>query len=792
MTSRKLIRPGLMAVSEWPTLVKATAIMIVITLVASLLVMLIVSQISRQALLTEEMENMEQTTQLEATRLTATIDRKIAALNRDAVLLASQNALTDNGDPVKSDITRSLDAFRNQSEGFEAILLVSDDGSLLVMSPALPAGSSFDASKLVWFDETGKNVFIAGPSEETWLTGMDGIHIAVPVTDTASGETIGALYAVYDPDLFFNSRESEHAEGSQQAEGPLSVNVYSADGKPFFGSLYAPAPLPTEVQKQVNSSASGSIIVSSGMQLPQVYAYTHLSSLGVEDSPASDLEWIITTQRGYLPMQEQLAAQGRILSEIIGAAALAICAGFALTGYILYRPTATLLESAEQIIASDDTEVSILSQVAAYDLKTLSAALQTLLGRLRYRATQLDAAAAVSRESVTYDIHTLLDRLVGVIREHLAFPAVYLYQVEPDGMRAHIEVGYGTSDNLTLRPGTSIILSEQNIVGRALLKNETQWYKGLRASFRGKSDEPAEVVVPLRGAISSALHIVGSGPDAFSQTDVNIFELIANEIAAILDNHMLIEQAQKAREEAERANQIKSQFLAAMSHELRTPLNSIINFSMFVAQGAVGTINEKQEELLRMVIDSSEHLLSLINDVLDISKIESGLLDLLVDQDVDLNRILSGVITTGRGLLGDKPVELVLDISDLPPIVADQRRVRQIILNIVSNACKFTAEGSITIRAWQENEEIKIMVKDTGPGIAAEDHEVVFETFRQTEVGLAHGTGTGLGMPISRRLAEAHGGRLWVESESGTGATFYIVLPVHSEELARRAYKKSE
>jgi signal transduction histidine kinase len=245
-----------------------------------------------------------------------------------------------------------------------------------------------------------------------------------------------------------------------------------------------------------------------------------------------------------------------------------------------------------------------------------------------------------------------------------------------------------------------------------------------------------------------------------------------------------ISEAQTAREEAERANQVKSAFLASMSHELRTPLNSVINFSKFVIKGVMGPVNERQEEALGKVINSAKHLLQLINDVLDMSKIESGSLSLFVEENIDLNDILKTVAATAEGLLGEKPVALQLEVDDsLPGLTGDRKRILQIMLNVVSNACKFTQDGHIKIAAHRQDGHINLAVEDTGPGIAPEDHGAVFEAFKQTDTGLRQGGGTGLGMPISRSLAEAHGGRLWFESVPGSGSTFYVELPIKSEHL---------
>jgi len=239
-----------------------------------------------------------------------------------------------------------------------------------------------------------------------------------------------------------------------------------------------------------------------------------------------------------------------------------------------------------------------------------------------------------------------------------------------------------------------------------------------------------------------------------------------------------------ALQAAQHADQVKSAFLASMSHELRTPLNSVINFTKFVVKGVMGPVTERQTDTLNKVIASGQHLLSLINDVLDMSKIESGSLNLFIEDDVNPNEILQTIIDSTDSLLIDKEIELKRDIqTELPMMLADRKRITQILLNVVSNACKFTEEGFVKVSAHLENNTLLVTVQDTGPGIAPEDKDAVFTSFKQTDTGLRQGEGTGLGMPISRNLAEAHGGKLWFESEVGQGTTFYVELPVKSDVL---------
>ena len=238
---------------------------------------------------------------------------------------------------------------------------------------------------------------------------------------------------------------------------------------------------------------------------------------------------------------------------------------------------------------------------------------------------------------------------------------------------------------------------------------------------------------------------------------------------------------QAAREQAERASQVKSMFLASVSHELRTPLNAIINLTKFVGLGMYGPVNEEQQDILGKVEDRGKHLLKLINDVLDISKIETGSLELFVEGDQDIEAIVCSAVDTAQSSLPDKPVRILCQIEpDLPPLTCDAQRIQQIVLNLLSNACKFTEQGEICVCGYRQDEEIIISVADSGAGIAPENHDLIFEAFRQTKDGLRKGEGTGLGLPITRRLAEAHGGRVWVESVLGEGATFYVALPLET------------
>jgi signal transduction histidine kinase len=215
-----------------------------------------------------------------------------------------------------------------------------------------------------------------------------------------------------------------------------------------------------------------------------------------------------------------------------------------------------------------------------------------------------------------------------------------------------------------------------------------------------------------------------------------------------------------------------------MSHELRTPLNAILGFSEILAQGMFGPINDKQAEYLRDILESGRHLLSLINDILDLSKIEAGRMELEVSE-FDLAQAIDNALTLvrERALRRGITLQHVIDLQHAG-IRADERKVKQVLLNLLSNALKFTPEGGrIEVRAARADGSIAVSVADSGIGIAPEHHETVFEEFRQVGTADKKAEGTGLGLALSRKFIELHGGRIWVESMPGHGATFRFILP---------------
>jgi len=284
------------------------------------------------------------------------------------------------------------------------------------------------------------------------------------------------------------------------------------------------------------------------------------------------------------------------------------------------------------------------------------------------------------------------------------------------------------------------------------------------------------------------------GVGEFSPEDQDAIMLLAGHAAVAIENARLYGEVQAARDElrvrneeleeqyrrVQDANRLKTEFLANMSHELRTPLNAIIGFSELMYDGRVGPMNAEHKEYLGDILNSGRHLHKIINDILDLSKVESGTVDFR-PEPVNLRHLVAEACDTLGDLTAVKNIELNMEVaSSVGPVVTDPARLRQILYNYLSNAIKFTVDGgSITVRVLAEDTEwFRVEVEDTGIGIRPEDNDRVFIEFQQVDTGSAkHYQGTGLGLALTKRIVEGQGGRVSVESELGKGSTFRAVLP---------------
>jgi PAS domain S-box-containing protein len=389
----------------------------------------------------------------------------------------------------------------------------------------------------------------------------------------------------------------------------------------------------------------------------------------------------------------------------------------------------------------------------------------------------------------TLELSEILDRVHRRVVELLPCDTAFTFYSDPERRVAPLAGQYGASDEVVaevratfeFRLGDPIAV--ELATGRTVLINEIHDQPWLPSDRLERLNISAMVGVPLivrervYGACFAA-HFTSSGRK-FDAAQVKRFEGVMRLLALACQSADLHEQAKRLLEEAVAANRHKSAFLANMSHELRTPLNAIIGFSEVLSDKIFGELNDKQAEYITDIHGSGQHLLSLINDILDLSKIAAGRVE-LSPSEFDLPEAFDNALVLMKERANRGGVTLHKELeADVGVITADERKVKQVLINLLTNAVKFTPEGgSVTLRGRYSDDEVVISVIDTGIGIKKEDRELIFQEFRQVdgEHTRKH-EGTGLGLALSKRLVELHGGRMWVESEPGKGSTFTFTLP---------------
>ena len=313
---------------------------------------------------------------------------------------------------------------------------------------------------------------------------------------------------------------------------------------------------------------------------------------------------------------------------------------------------------------------------------------------------------------------------------------------------------------------------------RLMLSPET------RENLRARASRSVMAIPMMRhGDVFGAISLAHRDVNAFSDTQVELLKTFADQAIIAVENVRLLKELEAANRELAASSQHKSEFLANMSHELRTPLNAVIGFSEVLSEKMFGELNEKQEEYLKDIHASGTHLLSLINDILDLSKIEAGRMELELT-DFDLPQAIDNALTLVRERAGRRGIALEHSVDErLGEIRGDERKVKQVLLNLLSNALKFAPEGGrVEVRAGLVDGMAQISVTDTGVGIAPEDQEAVFEEFRQVGTAEKKAEGTGLGLALCRKFVELHGGRIWVKSHVGVGSTFTFTIPARRGE----------
>jgi signal transduction histidine kinase len=416
--------------------------------------------------------------------------------------------------------------------------------------------------------------------------------------------------------------------------------------------------------------------------------------------------------------------------------------------------------------------------------------LQARTGELARSVEELKALGEVSQAvSSTLDLQTVLTTIVARAVQLSGTEGGAIYEFDEESQEFHFRATHGMSQELieAIR-GARIRLGSDNLVGRAAMHREAAQVPDIlnepedplrdlvvRAGFR------ALLALPLlrEDRIIGALVVRRKSPGEFPPALIDLLRTFATQSVLAIQNARLFREIAEKSRQLEAASRHKSEFLANMSHELRTPLNAIIGFSEVLLERMFGEVNAKQVEYLEDILTSGQHLLSLINEILDLSKVEAGRMELELST-FDLPQTLENALTLVRERATRRGIVLDLKVDErLGSLVGDERKIRQVLLNLLSNAVKFTPEGGrVGLTAAPADGAVQIAVTDSGIGIAPEDQAAIFEEFRQVGGDYARKQeGTGLGLTLAKKFVELHGGKIWVESELGKGSTFTFTLP---------------
>jgi signal transduction histidine kinase len=420
--------------------------------------------------------------------------------------------------------------------------------------------------------------------------------------------------------------------------------------------------------------------------------------------------------------------------------------------------------------------------------------LQARTGELTRSVEQLTALGEVGQAvSSSLDLETVLTTIVSRAVQLSGLDGGVVFEYDEAAEKFVQRAAIGTANRATAAREEGVRKGE-GVVGRTALTLQPVQIPDISVAgaYEGRIREDliaagvrALVAVPIlrEGRLIGGLAVNRNQPGEFQPEMIDLLRTFATQSALAIQNARLFREIEEKSRQLEAASQHKSEFLANMSHELRTPLNAIIGFSEVLSERMFGELNEKQEEYSKDIHASGQHLLSLINDILDLSKIEAGRMELELS-DFHLPTALDSAMTLVRERAGRRGLALHVSVDErLGQMRADERKVRQVVLNLLSNAIKFTPEGGrIEVAAVAKDGLAEVSVSDTGVGIAPEDQEAVFEEFRQVGTADKKVEGTGLGLTLCRKFIELHGGKIWVKSQVGMGSTFAFTLPVRHGE----------
>ena len=516
----------------------------------------------------------------------------------------------------------------------------------------------------------------------------------------------------------------------------------------------------------------------------------------VNVAEAGMLERIEATQQAYN------TSRNVVVGVSLGSIILALGLGYVISWSII-RPLTQIAGQVRDVAGGDFSgrvDVANRDELGGLgaDLNRTCEELARLYGQLERSVQELETLGDVSREiSSTLELQAVLRGIaahaVSLTGADAGAFCAYDEEAQVFRLQAAHELHPTVIDAITLRP----VRLGEGAIGSAGSRRRAVQIPDIEQekdySLYDMMREPgyrALLAVPLlrEDSLIGGLVICRKKPGNFATETVELVQTLANQSVLAIENAELFQEIEEKGRQLEEASRHKSEFLANMSHELRTPLNAVLGYAELMQDGIYGELSEQVREILDRIQQNGRHLLGLINDVLDLSKIEAGQLTLSL-ADYSMRALVLDVVSATEGLASDKNLTFEAHVpKDLHNGHGDEQRIRQVLVNLVSNAIKFTEAGSVTIRVREDGDRFLVAIIDTGVGIAPDDQHHIFEEFQQLDSSSTRKEGgTGLGLAIAKRIVELHGGSIWVESELGQGSTFSFTLPMSVKEQVAAA-----